>query len=44
MNKAIMMGWAGHAARMKKEEFIYDIGGKARREVTTRKALTQVGG
>jgi hypothetical protein len=31
------MIWAGHVARMGEDEYIWDIGGKARRKETTRK-------
>jgi hypothetical protein len=40
MIKSERMSWAGHVARRGEEEFIQDIGGKARRKETTRKTKT----
>jgi hypothetical protein len=41
MIKSIMTRWVGHVERMgKKEECVYDIGGKARRKDTIRKTET----
>jgi hypothetical protein len=34
------MRWAGHVARMGKEERVHVIGGKTRRKQTTRKTTT----
>jgi hypothetical protein len=40
MIKSRRISWAGHVARKEAEECIWDFGGKARREETTRKTLT----
>jgi hypothetical protein len=40
MIKSRRMKWTGHVARLGRRGCIWDIGGKARREETTRKIKT----